>query len=170
MGLEIQFAPTFVWKLRGVLLTVLQPKTFMHRKHLFALVCYALVSTASLFAADQVLISEFAAVNDGPLADEDGDNSDWIELHNTGTNTVNLNGWYLTDAAGNLQKWRFPATNMPPNGYLIVFASNKDRRVAGRTLHTNFKLEAGGEYLALVKPDGVTVASAYDPYPPQVTR
>jgi hypothetical protein len=35
-------------------------------------------------------------------------------------------------------------------------------------LHTDFSLDADGEYLALVEPDGVTVASAFDPaFPPQ---
>lgn len=125
--------------------------------------------TDPLNAQDVLRISEFAAVNEGPLLDEDGDKSDWIEIHNAGTNTVNLENWFLTDAAGNLSKWRFPATNLPPNGYLIVFASNKNRRTPGAPLHTNFKLDNGGEYLALVKPDGTDVVSAYAPaYPPQV--
>ena len=95
---------------------------------------------STLHAQDLLRISEFAAVNDGPLLDEDGEKSDWIEINNAGTNSVNLDGWYLTDTAGNLTKWRFPATNMPPNGYLVVFASNKDRRTPGAPLHTNFKL------------------------------
>ena len=124
---------------------------------------------STLHAQDLLRISEFAAVNDGPLLDEDGDKSDWIEINNAGTNTVNLDGWYLTDTAGNLTKWRFPATNMPPNGYLVVFASSKDRRTPGAPLHTNFKLSGSGEYLGLVKPDGTTVASQYAPtFPPQV--
>ena len=51
---------------------------------------------------------------------------------------------------------------------LLVFASNKDRRVAAGELHTNFKLDSGGEYLALVKPDGTTVEFDYGTsYPPQ---
>src|SRR5262245_12997715 len=54
---------------------------------------------------DQVRITEFAAVNDGPLADEDGDFSDWIEIHNAGSNTVNLLDWSLTDNPADLRKW-----------------------------------------------------------------
>jgi len=127
--------------------------------------------TPMLLAQDLVRISEFAAVNEGPLRDEDGDESDWIELHNAGTNTVDLGGWYLTDSASNLKKWQFPSTNLPPNGYLVVFASGKNRRVPGAPLHTNFRLDGAGEYLALVRPDGATVAFAYSPrYPPQVGR
>ena len=103
------------------------------------------------------------AVNQGTLADEDGEFSDWIELHNAGANSVNLNGWFLTDNATQLTQWRFPGTNLAPNAYLIVFASGKNRRTPSLPLHTNFKLASSGEYLALVEPDGTTVASAYSP-------
>jgi hypothetical protein len=51
----------------------------------------------------------------------------------------------------------------------VVFASKKDRRNPGAELHTNFKLDAERGYLALVKPDGATVASEFAPeYPRQV--
>ncbi|MCE9615615.1 MAG: DUF2341 domain-containing protein [Lentisphaerae bacterium] len=114
-----------------------------------------------------VVISEFMAINDGPLTDEDGDNSDWIELQNSGTNTVSLAGWYLTDKLSNLAKWAFPATNLTPGQLLLVFASEKNRRVAGQPLHTNFKLDGAGEYLGLIRPDGTTVEFAYAPTYPQ---
>src|SRR5262245_45842235 len=90
-------------------------------------------------AADNVLITEFMAVNDGVLRDEDGDAEDWIEIHNAGTNTVNLLGWFLTDKVSQLNQWSFPSTNLPPNGYMIVWASSKNRRVPGAPLHTNFR-------------------------------
>ncbi|MEY2408490.1 MAG: hypothetical protein QOF48_1160, partial [Verrucomicrobiota bacterium] len=120
-------------------------------------------------AAEALFISEFMAANAGVLQDEDNDSSDWIEIHNAGTNWVGLNNWFLTDTPLNLSRWRFPATNLAPNGYLVVFASGKDRRVPGAPLHTDFKLDSSGGYLALVKPDGVTVVSVFSPtYPPQV--
>jgi hypothetical protein len=129
-----------------------------------------LFTTSVLHAQqDLVLITEFVAENERGLADEDGERQDWIEIYNAGTNTVNLNGWYLTDAAGNKTKWRFPATNILANRYLIVFASNKDRRTPGQPLHTNFRLSNSGEYLGLIKPDGLTVAWEYAPaFPAQV--
>lgn len=49
---------------------------------------------------------------------------------------------------------------------LVVFASAKNRAVAGAQLHTDFKLPAAGSYLALTKPDG-TVAHSFAPYPSQ---
>src|SRR5437660_379123 len=114
-----------------------------------------------------VVISEFMAINNTTLTDEDGSYSDWIELYNSSTNAVNLGGWYLADKATNLTHWMFPATNLGPNRFLVVFASNKDRRIAGAPLHTNFKLSGSGEYLALVMPDGVTKASEFAPAFPQ---
>ena len=121
-------------------------------------------------AADaEPYISEFMASNTRILADETGQFPDWIEIYNPSSLSVNLDGWYLTDSKGNLAKWRFPATNMAGGGFLVVFASGNDRRIPGARLHTSFSLSAGGEYLALVKPDGSTVASEFNPnYPGQV--
>lgn len=117
------------------------------------------------------VISEFMASNDNTLDDEDGESSDWLEIYNPTAAPIDLAGWYLTGKADNLTKWRFPApTILPARGFLVVFASNKNRAVAGRELHTSFNIKASGEYLALVKPDGVTVASQYAPvFPPQIT-
>ena len=117
----------------------------------------------------QFAITELMAANNVTLNDENGDNSDWIEIHNEGAVTASLAGWFLTDTTNLLTEWQFPATNLPPNGYLVVFASSKNRRVPGAPLHTNFKLSAGGEYLALVAPDGTNVVSQFAPvFPPQV--
>ncbi|MEN6425699.1 MAG: CotH kinase family protein [Phycisphaerales bacterium] len=125
-------------------------------------------SPAPLHSQDLLQISEFMAVNDRGLDDEDRDEEDWIEIHNAGTRTVSLNGWYLTDSSSNLTKWQFPAVALEPDGYLVVFASGKDRSDPAGELHTNFKLSGAGEYLGLVRPDGVTVVSEYSPaYPAQ---
>ena len=113
------------------------------------------------------IISEFQAINDSTLADEDGDFSDWIEIENPTTNPVDLTGWYLTDAADDLNKWQFPSVSIDPGEQLIVFASSKNRNDAGSQLHTNFKLSSEGEYLAIVQPDGQTVANDFAPSFPQ---
>jgi hypothetical protein len=109
---------------------------------------------------DSPYISEIMAANSGTLADEDGDYSDWIEIYNPGATSLNLDGWFLTDSTNNLSKWRFPSTNLAGGGFVIVFASEKDRRTPGARLHTNFKLSADGEYLALVRSDGGIATSS----------
>ncbi|MCI0537555.1 MAG: lamin tail domain-containing protein [Verrucomicrobiales bacterium] len=115
----------------------------------------------------QVFLSELMANNTTTLTDQDGEYSDWIELHNAGPTEVNLGGWYLTDSADDLTKWRFPVVFVPANGYLVVFASGKDRALPNAQLHTSFNLSANGEYLALVQPDGKTVASEFAPEFPE---
>ena len=96
------------------------------------------------------------------LTDEDGETSDWIELFNSSGEAVDLEGYFLTDDPTELTKWSFPAVSIESNNYLLVFASNKNRRpIDGRELHTNFALSSNGEYLALVSPDGVTILSEF---------
>jgi hypothetical protein len=64
---------------------------------------------------------------------------------------VNLAGWSLTDNPDQPGQWTFPAVSLSPGEYRIVFASGKDRKPTGvgAKLHTNFKLNAVGEYLGL---------------------
>ena len=52
----------------------------------------------------------------------------------------------------------FPAVKIEAGGFLLVFASGKNRANPDGELHASFKLGAGGEYLGLVRPDGQTVA------------
>ncbi len=116
-----------------------------------------------------VYISELLASNNAGLQDEDGAYSDWFELRNTGPDPVNLTGWTVRDG-GTSGPWTFPAVTIPAGGYLVVFASSKNRAVPGANLHTNFALGAGGEYLGLSRPDG-TVAHEYAPaYPAQTAN
>jgi hypothetical protein len=110
------------------------------------------------------IISEFMADNRGDVTlDEDSDSSDWIEICNPGALAAPLDGYYLTDDPQNPTKWRFPQVVMPPGSYLVVFASGKNRRDPNAELHTNFALDDRGEYLALVKPDGVSVVMDFHP-------
>ena len=114
------------------------------------------------------VISEFLARNDSGITDEDGELSDWIEVHNPDATPISLAGYYLTDASDNLTQWQFPAVQLAPGAHLVIFASGKDRRDPTGTLHTNFRLSGGGEYLGLIAPDGSTVVHAYAPeFPPQ---
>ncbi len=104
------------------------------------------------------------------LLDENGDSSDWIEIRNLSASAVNLDGWYLTDDASVPEKWLFPNLSIPAEGYQIVFASGKDRRNPSGELHTNFQLAKSGEYLSLIRPDGVIEHEYRSRYPSQITN
>ncbi len=127
-----------------------------------------------LLSAGPLLISEFVAINNAnkefALADSHGHYPDWIEIHNPTDSDYNLDGWYLTDDEADLTKWRFPNRPLASGDYLVVFASNEDP-TAGSELHTNFQLSGEGEFLALVQPDGTTIAHDYAPrFPGQKTN
>lgn len=126
-----------------------------------------------LLASSDPFISEFVASNNSlsGIKDEDGDASDWLEIYNPSTSAVNLNGWYLTDTASQLTEWKIPNVSLGGKKSMMLWASSKDRSDPSKPLHTNFNLKASGEYLALVKPDGVTVVSEFSPtFPPQTTN
>src|SRR5262245_46240579 len=76
----------------------------------------------TMLAADPI-ISEFMAINSSTIADGEGRNSDWIEIHNPGDAPIDLVGWHLTDNESNPTKWTFPSVVVPAGGYLVVFAS-----------------------------------------------
>ncbi len=120
------------------------------------------LSAACLPITAQPTISEFLAENNANITDQDGEHSDWIEIHNPLSESINLLGWSLTDDPVKLNQWIFPEINLPANGYLIVFASGKDRRNPEEELHTNFSLSSDGEYLALVSPVDNNVVTEFD--------
>ena len=108
------------------------------------------------------VISEFLADNVTGIKDEDGDEEDWIEIHNPDPAPVNLAGWSLTDDDELEQRWTFPSVTLAPGQRLLVFASGKNRSDPAANLHTNFSLKAPGEYLALLNPSG-NPASEFPP-------
>jgi hypothetical protein len=110
-----------------------------------------------------VIITEFMASNNSVIDDEDGESSDWIEIYNTGPALVNLDGFYLTDDPADLTKWRIPNVTIAVEDFVIVFASAKDRDDPESELHTNFRLSARGDYIALIDRDGTSVLSEFGP-------
>ncbi|MFT5494659.1 MAG: hypothetical protein ACI9TH_000050 [Kiritimatiellia bacterium] len=118
--------------------------------------------------AGSLILSEIMAHNFRGLADEDGAYSDWIEVQNLTGDDVQLDGWFLTDDTLDLHKWRFPDVTLPANGFVLIFASGKDRTTVPGPLHANFQLSNNGEFLALIRPDGVSIEHAFTPaYPAQ---
>ncbi len=76
---------------------------------------------------------------------------DWLELYNSGSSPVSLEGWTLTDNSSKLDKWIFPDVTIGAREYLIVYCDGENiTNSANSYLHTNFKLTKEGEYLALL--------------------
>ena len=112
-----------------------------------------------------VVISEFMASGNETYPDSSGDYPDWIEIHNLSDEDVDLANWALTDDASDLSMWVFPSVTLETGGYLVVFASGDNQTDPSAELHTNFKLSADGEYLALVNAEGGVTSEFAPDYP-----
>ena len=88
----------------------------------------------------QVVINEFSAANFDSFVDNYGEYHDWVEIYNTSSNSIDLNGWYLSDKATNLTKWQFPGPFiLNANTTALIYCSGRDELVGG-IAHTNFKI------------------------------
>lgn len=118
------------------------------KKSLLLSLILTLFSSISTYS-QALFINEIMSSNNKFYFDEDGDDSDWIEIYNNTSSPINLMGYCLSDKAKQLQLWCFPDTSIAAYGYLVVFASSKDRAIKGAELHTNFAITAAGEDLFL---------------------
>jgi len=88
------------------------------------------------YTPPSIVINEFLALNNSVNQDEAGEYEDWLELHNTGTQTQNA-GLYLTDDSGifvnGLSRRTF---SLPPGGYLLIWCDEDRNRARSRVLQT----------------------------------
>ena len=120
-----------------------------------SIICLCLLSLALLknqALCQNLVINEVSTDNETIITDEDGDYSDWIELHNNSASPINLTGYAISDDLFQPDQWAFPDIEIPAEGFLIVFASGKNR--TNGELHTNFSLSSDGETLVLTDAGG----------------
>ncbi len=103
-----------------------------------------------------VYITEVMASNDSFAPYGDGVFVDWIELHNTTTETVDLSGYGLSDNLGRARKWQFPAgTVIQPGEYRIVLCDANKEADSAAVPHASYALsQAGGYAIVLADPTG----------------
>ena len=115
-----------------------------------------------------LVISEVLASNNDTYRDFDNDTSDFFEVHNRGSQNIDLKGWHFTDDLSDTTQWQVPlSTVLASDSRIVVFASNKDLVGENNELHTNFQLSRGGESVGLADPDGQLVHHLT--YPRQVS-
>ncbi len=93
----------------------------------FILAQFFLLLCAAVAFPQSVIINEILTSNSTSITDEDGDNSDWIELYNRSDHEVNLKNFHLSDDKDDLFQWHFPELILEPAEFLLVFASGKDQ-------------------------------------------
>jgi len=104
-----------------------------------------------------LLINEVCFSN---TARVDGLNTfDWLELRNTGAQTVSLAGYGLSDDPAKPRKWQFPeGASIRAGGYLVVMLADGDTGATDRNgyYRTGFSLSSG-ESVTLCAPDGTII-------------
>lgn len=129
--------------------------------------CAVFLAFCGTVSSGDIYISELLADNANGIADEDGARQDWLELYNSGSAAVNLDGWWLTDKTNNVTQWRIPNVWIASKGTLLIWASGKNRSNPAAPLHTNFSLSKDGEYLGLYRPNSTNglpvLADAFAP-------
>lgn len=106
----------------------------------------------------QIVINEYSCSNRA-ITDAYNNYEDWVELYNTSSSAVNLEGYYLSDKVNNPTKWQFPAVNIAANGRLVVVCSRRDGLFGG-VPHTNFALsQIDPEDIVFSAPDGTLLES-----------
>ncbi|MDA1131178.1 MAG: lamin tail domain-containing protein [archaeon] len=112
-------------------------------------------ATAPTYFASDLIISEVMP-NPWPSADnETWPGGEWIEISNTGTSTMDLTGWSITDAVGN--ELRFNEThlvgaNSSTSSYEILPGENRIIAINGSSFYG--VLNNGGDTLTLHWPNG----------------
>lgn len=108
------------------------------------------------FAPSALRISEVCTANDtGPaLLNE---HPDWIELYNSGTESIDLGEYYLSDDHDELLLWQLPREELKPGAYRLLLLSEGD---------APFSLSAGGELLYLCSGSGLVCDLLDVPYMP----
>jgi hypothetical protein len=93
-------------------------------------------------------LNEIMARNDGAWIDEMGETEDWIEVINTGTTTLSLDGYRIADSEE--ASYPLPAVDLAPGETLVLWA---DGELEEGERHLPFRLSGEGETLHLISPE-----------------
>lgn len=92
---------------------------------LLALLALAAVILNSKSETPDIVINEVCSNNFSAGCDENGKYSDCIELYNQGSETVSLDGCFLTDNEKELEKFSLEGIEIPPGGYALIWLNKE---------------------------------------------
>ena len=124
----------------------------MIRSVLLLALLFAVGLHTSLTAQD-LLLNEISAAN-VTHPDTEDDTHDWVEIHNRSTVPLSLDGFTLTDDPLTPEKYALPDITLPPNAYVLVWASGKnltDTQPPYDSLHAGFKIAAERPFILIFK-------------------
>lgn len=102
-----------------------------------------------------VVINELMPANEGSLEHASLPEPDWLELHNTGDEAVDLGGMWMSDDYDNKNKHVLPdGLTLEAGGHLLLYATDADELSDDELA---FRLSASGEGVGLFMDDGTPV-------------
>ncbi|MDR2962915.1 MAG: Ig-like domain-containing protein [Bacteroidales bacterium] len=106
----------------------------------------AVFESRANLAAGNLRINELMASNNATIATEYGRYTDWFEIYNPGTASINIAGLYVSDNAAKPDKYQIPydnaaATTIAAKGFLLLWA---DKDTYSGITHLPFKLSKDG--------------------------
>lgn len=110
-----------------------------------------------IHASGPIRINEIMTANGTALSAADGSMPDWIEVINTGRNSVNLSGWKLAKTANSVNVFTFPDQPLAPDECVLIYADSRLRDAAGEEYHAPFRLSSAGDTLMLFNDAGSAV-------------
>ncbi len=141
----------------------------MNRNFYLSLILSFFVQSAML---GQVVINEYSAANmDGPV-DNYFEQEDWVELYNLGSQTIDLEGYFLSDNINNPDKWTFPnGASIDPGEHLMIYCSDRDEISGNNFIHAGFKLtQTKQEYIVFSDPSQNLIDAIQITFPNQVNH
>ncbi len=113
-------------------------------KRTFSIILYFLFLQFSLSKAT-VFINELMPRNLSYLINEDFNFEGWVELFNSGTQSVDISGCYFSDDSNNLLKWKIKTSGLlQPGQFVVIYFDELDK-----ANHASFKLKPEGGILIL---------------------
>jgi hypothetical protein len=121
---------------------------------------YAAFQESRKMTDSPLMITEVMSSNKTTLSDNTGVYNDYIEIYNSGSEAVSLQGYGLSDDPADVLEWKFPDVSIGPGAYLVVFASGADLAstdLEKGAIHTNFRISSYQETIVLSSPAGLLV-------------
>lgn len=88
-------------------------------------------------------INEVLPVNLNGLPDNTTTPQPWVELFNSGTNDLSLDGFYLANNYTNIAQWAFPpGLTVPAGQFRVFFVDGQPQLSTGTFIHASFRLDA----------------------------
>ncbi|MBL9169632.1 MAG: lamin tail domain-containing protein [Verrucomicrobiales bacterium] len=90
-----------------------------------------------------IWLNEVQPDNRTGLKDRTGNEEPWVELWNSGTQTVSLEGFFLSNQYSNASRWAFPpGSTLTPGEFRVVFLDGESNQTTDTEWHSSFRPNA----------------------------